>query len=244
MEFVSPQYLSEAFELLDTRGKDFKICGGMTHVLRFYDQFPLGLPPQFKGILHIGNLAALSECHEDSGRYVIGATSTIATVASDPYIARYAPALMDAAESTSTPQIRNRRTVGGELGWGSYHSPLIATLLALDAKVRIRVRGTTNHGANPVTNPLTDIKVGTEETIDIADFYDDKLERQSVKGEEFICRKAITGSQDLILKVILPEAILHRTGMFSFFRALTPKISTENSGVVVGVCGVVQNRVF
>jgi CO/xanthine dehydrogenase FAD-binding subunit len=239
IEFVSPHYLSEAFDLLDTRGKDFKICGGMTHVLRFYPQFPAGLSPKFKGILHIGNLAALSECHEDVGRYVIGSTATIAAIASDPYIARYAPALVDAAFSTSTPQIRNRRTVGGELGWGSYHSPLIATLLALDAKVRVRFRG-----ENKSVGPIPEIKVGSEETIDIKDFYEDKVEQKSSTDEEVTRRKAKTASQEMILKIILPEVMLQRSGNFSFFRALNPKISTENSGVVVAVSGTVQNGVI
>ncbi|MBN8555862.1 MAG: FAD binding domain-containing protein [Deltaproteobacteria bacterium] len=239
MEFVSPNYLSEAFDLLDTRGKEFKICGGMTHVLRFYPHFPAELPPKFKGILHLGNLTALSECREEAGRYVIGSTSTIANLAADPYVARYAPAVTEAAMATSTPQIRNRRTVGGELGWGSYHSPLIASLLALDAKVRLRFRGESKSAGS-----IPEINAGSEETLDLKDFYADKLERKTSSGEEVICRKTKSNSQEMILKIILPEALLQRSGMFSFFRALTPKISTENSGVVVAVSGVVQNGVI
>ena len=77
MEFVNPKYITEAFEFLDQRGNDFKICAGMTHVLRFYPQFPKDLGPRFKGIFHIGDLTALSECREELSRYVIGSTTRI-----------------------------------------------------------------------------------------------------------------------------------------------------------------------
>ena len=140
MEFHNPQYLSEAYELLDKRGHELKVCAGMTHVLRFYPSFPKALDKQYKGVQHIGDLEALSECREEYERYVIGATTRIAALERDIYLQRYAPALIDAAQSTSTPQIRNRRTVGGEVAWGSYHSPLVATLMALDASARVRFR--------------------------------------------------------------------------------------------------------
>lgn len=228
MEFISPHYLSEAYEVLDQRGGELKICAGMTHVLRFYPRFPEEVMGKYKGILHVGQLQALSECREERGGYSIGATSPIAQLLSDPYIGRYAPALVDAAYATSTPQVRNRRTVGGEIAWGSYHSPLITTLLALDANIRIRHRA--QNGAP-----------GHEETLDLNDFYIGKQTRISKSGRQVLNREPKTQSQNLIVKVLLSEENLHRAGSFSFFRSLTPKLSTENSGVVIAVSGVVQN---
>lgn len=231
MEFLSPQYLSEALEILDSRGHELKICSGMTHVLRFYSRFPEELSDKFKGILHVGNLAALSESREETGRYVIGSTATLSSLQSDPYIARYAPALIDAAMSTSTPQVRHRRTVGGEIAWGAYHSPMITTLLSMDAHIRIRFRGDSH-------------SPGREETVEIAQFYTGKQSRISKSGRTVINREAKTGSQNLILKVVLSDERLHRSGNFGFFRGLTPKMSTENSGVVVAVSGVAQNGII
>lgn len=228
MEFISPQFLSEAYEILDRRGHELKICAGMTHVLRFYPRFPEELSHKFKGILHVGQLSALSECREETGRYVIGATAPIASLISDPYIGRYAPALVDAAYATSTPQVRNRRTIGGEIAWGSYHSPLITTLLALDAHIRVRLRA---------QNGLP----GHEENLELNQFYIGKQTRISKSSRQVLNREPKTQSQNLILKIILSEDSLHRPGTFSFFRALTPKLSTENSGVVIAVSGVVQN---
>jgi CO/xanthine dehydrogenase FAD-binding subunit len=231
MEFISPQYLSEACEILDQRGAELKICAGMTHLLRFYPRFPEEIREKFKGVLHVGRLQALSECREEAGRYVIGATTPIAGLITDPYIGRYASALVDAAYSTSTPQVRNRRTVGGEIAWGSYHSPLITTLLALDAHIRIRLRG--QNGAP-----------GHEENLELNQFYIGKQTRISKSGRTVLNREPKTQGQNLILKIILSEENLHRPGSFSFFRSLTPKLSTENSGVVIAVSGVVQNGVI
>ncbi|MDB5037372.1 MAG: hypothetical protein JWQ35_900 [Bacteriovoracaceae bacterium] len=232
MEFLNPHYLSEAYDLIDTRGSELKICAGMTHVLRFYPKFPEEIKNKHKGVLHIGHLEALSECREEYKRYIIGATTTIATLEKDAYLARYAPAILDAAQSTSTPQIRNRRTVGGEIAWGSYHSPLITTLMALDANVRVRFRA---EGKD---------KPGREETLELSDFYDGEMERNSSDGTKLVCRKAKTEAQNILLKIVLPEESLHKTGTFNFFKALTPKISTENSGVVIAVSGITHNGVI
>jgi CO/xanthine dehydrogenase FAD-binding subunit len=231
MEFLNPKYLTEAFDILDKRGSELKVCAGMTHLLRFYTQFPKGLESRYKGVLHIGDLDALSECREEYKRYVVGSTTRIAGLEKDAYLARFAPAILDAAEATSTPQIRNRRTVGGEVGWGSYHSPLIVTLMALEASVRVRFRAEGSRG-------------GFEDTIELAEFYDGEAERIAEDGTKLITRKAKSGGQNLIMKIVLPEESLHRTGNFNFFKALAPKISTENSGVVLAVSGVAHNGVI
>lgn len=225
MEFLSPKYLTEAYEILDKRPLDLKICAGMTHLLRFYSDFPNQLAGRFKGFLHVGDLEALSECREENGKYTLGSTGTINSITSDPYLARYANVVMEAAQATSTVQIRNRRTIGGEIGWGSFHSPLIAALLAMEAKVRVRTR---SKNGEP----------GREETFELAQFYDGRQTRESRDGKTLETRKARTTSQDLILKIILPPA---QPGSFSFFKALTPKIHTENSGAVIAVSGAASN---
>lgn len=225
MEFYSPKFSSEAFEILDKNGNDVKIVAGMTHLLRFYSNFPNELSSEFKGVLHIGELDSLADCKEESGRYVIGSTATIAALAADPYLARYANALLEAAQVTSTPQIRTRRTVGGEIAWGSYHSPLICSLLALEARLRIRFKAQKN-------------QPGHEDTMSLRDFYVGERKRESTDRPLLVTRQTKISAQDLIMKVILPS---HQPGAFSFLRSLTPKIHTENSGVVVAVSGTAQN---
>ncbi len=228
MEFLSPRYLSEAFEAMDKGGRNLKICAGMTHLLRFYPRFPEELTSKFDGLMHVGDLAALSESREESGKYSIGSTARISSLVEDDYLARYAAAVREAAALTSTPQIRNRRTVGGEVAWGSYHSPLVSALWAMGAKVKVRTRG--KNGS-----------AGQEETLDLAQFYRGTQKRLAAEGKEHETRSAVTGGQDLILRFVLPA---HQPGQFSFFRGLIPKIHTENSGVVLSVSGSVQNNVI
>jgi len=225
MEFLSPKYLSEAYDILDKRGDDLKICAGLTHLLRFYSDFPNELSHSYKGFLHVGELAALAECREENNRFSLGSTATISALAADPYLARYANAVLEAAAVTSTPQIRNRRTLGGEVAWGSYHSPLICALLAMEARVKVRFRG--KSGA-----------AGREETFELHELFVGETKRESKDGKVFESRNVKTKAQDLIVKFILPP---QQSGGFSFFRALTPKIHTENSGVVVSVSGTAQN---
>ncbi len=234
MEFLSPQYLSEAFEILDRRGKELKIAAGMTHILRFHTDFPQGLSPSLKAILHIGNLEVLSDIREENQKYGIGSTATLSSLAADSYLARYAPAILDAVLATSTPQIRNRRTVGGEIGWGSFHSPLIVTLMALGAKVRVRFQADTGENNHP----------GREDSVDLMEFYEGQLERTSSCENKQVTRSPRSKGQHLIMKVAIPDEMLHRGGTFSFFRGLRPKISMENSGVVLAVHGYTHQGVI
>lgn len=224
MIFESPKFLDEALKMMDSAEKPLKICAGMTHVLRFYEHFPKDLDQRFSGVLHVGNVASLGELRDEGEKYALGATTRISQLAVDAYLNRYAPAVADAARLTSTPQVRNRRTVGGELAWGSFHSPLITALLAFDAHVKVRWKGKPE-------------QAGREELIDLSDFYEGEWERE----DRAKTRKPKTLSTNLLMKVAIPRAAMHRPGAFSFFRALAPKISTENSGVVLSVRGLVNN---
>lgn len=199
----------------------------MTHLLRFYNEFPRGVEDTMAGALYIGELASLAESKEDHQAYHLGSTMTLSSMIEDLQLARYAPAVWDAARVTSTPQIRNTRTLGGELAWGSYHSPLIASLLAYDARLKIR-------------RPAAEGMPAKEEAVELSDFYEDELERDNSQGRQLICRQANLATRDLILKVCIPSKTYQSQGSFSFVRILTPKISTENSGVVVAVRGLAQ----
>jgi hypothetical protein len=76
------------------------------------------------------------------------------------------------------------------------------------------------------------------------DFYEGSLERVSSHGKKIINRKPKTESQNLLVKVMLSEELIHRPGHFCFFRALHPKISMENPGVVLAVSGHQHNGII
>ncbi len=229
--FYNPKYLTEAFDILDKHSESLVISGGMTHLLRFYPHFPSGPSEPVDGVLHVGDLQALAECKEEVGKFSLGATTRISSLAGEDFLVRNANAIWEAAAQTSTPQIRNRRTLAGELVWGSYHSPLTAALLAYDAEIRIR-------------RPAQKDQMAHEESFDLLEFYDEKLERELPHGEHLVCRKSKVSPRDLVIKVSIPEKHYHQSGHFSFYRSLTPKISTENPGVVLALRGVIQNGIL
>lgn len=226
--FYNPKYLTEAFDVLDRHSDSIVVCGGLTHLLRFYPHFPEGPADGVDGVLHVGDLAGLAECKEEVGKFSLGATCRISALNTDDYLIRNANAIWEATQQTSTPQIRNRRTLAGELAWGSYHSPLTAALLAYDAEIRIR-------------QPAQKDVMAREESCDLLHFYDEQLERELPHGEKLICRKSRLGPRDLIMKVSIPEKNIKQPGSFSFCKSLTPKISTENPGVAVSVRGVISS---
>lgn len=66
---------------------------------------------------------------------VIGAATTLAWLAADPYTASRWPAIAEAAGMTATPQIRNVATAGGTLAARLPTSDLTASLAAYDGVV-------------------------------------------------------------------------------------------------------------
>lgn len=226
-EFWSPKYLQDCFEVLDQQSDSMVVCAGMTHLLRFYEDFPMSKTSQPEGVLYVGQIQSLAETREETGKFSIGSTCTVSDLEVNDYLMRHCPAVWEAALQTSTPQIRNMRTLGGELAWGSFHSPLIASLLAYDAEIRVR-RVATEGG------------IPHEETIDLLDFYQGPLVRNNGRGNQLECRKADLGPRDLIIKASVSEQTYRRPGSFSFFKSLQPKISTENPGLVVAVRGIAQ----
>ena len=228
MEFYNPKYYADALEILDRSSDSMVICAGLTHLLRFYQDFPSSLEAQPESILHIGDVQGFSDIKEEHSKFVMGSTTRICDIEKDPFIGQFGAAIWDAAHHTSTPQIRNRRSLGGELAWGSFHSGLIASLMAYDAEIRIR-------------RAVGDYELAKEDIMDLCSFYHGLLERKNSRGGGLKCRKTILRPRDLILKIAIGVEQFRRPGSFSFFRMLTPKISTENPGVVVAVKGVSQN---
>jgi aerobic carbon-monoxide dehydrogenase medium subunit len=68
---------------------------------------------------------------------IVGSTLPLRTLELDPHVRRRLPGLWEAIQDVGSPALRNRATMGGNLGRGSPASDLIPILLALDARVRI-----------------------------------------------------------------------------------------------------------
>ncbi|MHC5080140.1 MAG: FAD binding domain-containing protein, partial [Planctomycetota bacterium] len=67
----------------------------------------------------------------------IGALCTQAELARDPLVRTWAGAVAQAASRMASPQVRNRGTLGGNLGTASPAGDLIPPLVALDAELQL-----------------------------------------------------------------------------------------------------------
>ena len=71
----------------------------------------------------------------------IGALTTVAEIASSPLVARWLPALADAARSIGSPQIRSRATLGGNFCRAVSCADLPPAAIAGGARLRLSSRG-------------------------------------------------------------------------------------------------------
>jgi 4-hydroxybenzoyl-CoA reductase subunit beta len=109
--YHQPRSLKEATKLLARLGNDAMVVGGGT------DVYPKMKRGQFTP-RHLISLRALRELmgiRETKDGIWIGAGESLTSVSSNRLIAKYFPALTHAAESVSTPQLRNMGTIGGNV---------------------------------------------------------------------------------------------------------------------------------
>jgi CO/xanthine dehydrogenase FAD-binding subunit len=91
-------------------------------------------------ILDLNRVRELEEIERDDGALVIGAGVSFARVVAD--LPAVAPGLAIASRTVGSPQIRNRGTLGGNLGTASPAGDALPPLVAADAEVELAsVRG-------------------------------------------------------------------------------------------------------
>jgi carbon-monoxide dehydrogenase medium subunit len=129
-----PGTLDEALALLGRGGPPPLVMAGGTDVLVLAKQ----------GVLKPAVVVSLSRLHEirgirrDGAVLAIGGGTSIAALESSPLLLEEATALVDAARTMATVQIRNRATVAGNLATAAACADLAPPLVALGASVRLR----------------------------------------------------------------------------------------------------------
>src|SRR5205814_2502134 len=86
-------------------------------------------------IIDVSRLGELTSHREDNGKIYLGSGVTYATIVRE--MAAFKP-LVQASRSVGSPQIRNRGTVGGNLGTASPAGDALPVLAAYDAEVGLR----------------------------------------------------------------------------------------------------------
>ena len=135
MDFLQPQSWAEALELKAAHPDAVPIAGGTDVMveLNFDKRRPAAL-------LDLTRVVELAQWSMDDGRVRLGAGVTYARVISD--LADVLPGLAMASRTVGSPQIRNRGTVGGNLGAASPAGDSHPALLAAEAEVELAsVRG-------------------------------------------------------------------------------------------------------
>jgi CO/xanthine dehydrogenase FAD-binding subunit len=148
VEVLTPRTLDEALRLKADRPDAVPIQGGTDVMVEL--NFDRARPAALLNLHEVGELRGWSRVN---GSIRVGAALTY-TEAMEPMIAEALPALAEAARTVGGPQIRNRGTVGGNLGTASPAGDALPPLLIGDAVVELAsVRGEREV-------PLTEFLVG------------------------------------------------------------------------------------
>ncbi|HEY4844269.1 MAG TPA: FAD binding domain-containing protein [Candidatus Dormibacteraeota bacterium] len=132
MEVLLPESLDEALAIKADRQEAIPLAGGTDLMvdLNFGRLRP-------SAIVDLSRVSELAIIRQENGHVFLGAGVTYATIGRE--MPAFKP-LLQAARSVGSPQIRNRGTVGGNLGTASPAGDALPVLAAYDADVILRSR--------------------------------------------------------------------------------------------------------
>ena len=153
MDVLSPLSLEEALRLKAERSDAVPIAGGTDVMVAInFDRLRPG------ALLNLNEVPELRGWSRENGTLRLGAGLTYAEAMEEP-LAGLLPALAEASRTVGSPQIRNRGTIGGNLGTSSPAGDALPPLLVSGAQVELAsVRGTR-------VVALTDFLVGPKQNV-------------------------------------------------------------------------------
>ena len=153
MDVLSPLSLEEALRLKAERRDAVPIAGGTDVMVAInFDRLRPG------ALLNLNEVPELRGWSRENGTLRLGAGLTYAEAMAEP-LAGLLPALAEASRTVGSPQIRNRGTIGGNLGTSSPAGDALPPLLVSGAQVELAsVRGTR-------VVALTDFLVGPKQNV-------------------------------------------------------------------------------
>lgn len=141
--YARPQYLGEAFDILDSYGPDASPLAGGTDLVVGVRTGRIA-PRMLVDLKRITDLVP-GICSTD-GRVSIAAPTTLTDIIADDLMGRHFPALVQAAGTVGSVQIRNRATLTGNICNASPAADTAPALLAYGAEVVLVSR----QGSRPV----------------------------------------------------------------------------------------------
>jgi CO/xanthine dehydrogenase FAD-binding subunit len=130
MEVLLPHSLDEALAMKGERPEAIPIAGGTDLMVDL--NFGRRRPP---AMIDLSRISDLATWREENGHVFLGSGLTYAAIIAE--MPAFKP-LLQASRSVGSPQIRNRGTVGGNLGTASPAGDALPVLAAYDAEVVVR----------------------------------------------------------------------------------------------------------
>jgi CO/xanthine dehydrogenase FAD-binding subunit len=136
MDVLTPRSLDEALRLKAELPEARFVQGGTDVLVEL--NFDRSRPPALINLNEVGELRGWSR---ENGGLTLGAGLTYTECMQAP-LAELLPALAEASRTVGSPQIRNRGTIGGNLGTASPAGDALPPLLVEDAEVEVAsIRG-------------------------------------------------------------------------------------------------------
>jgi CO/xanthine dehydrogenase FAD-binding subunit len=139
LQFYHPQTLDEAFAFMSKSPETTKAAAGGTDLCLQIKEKQIDVD----ALVDLVPISELRSIQERNGSIVLGPTVTLNEVARHPLMHDHFPGLTEAAFSIGSPQIRNRGTLGGNIGRASPAGDCSVALLSLDGRIRLRRTGGT-----------------------------------------------------------------------------------------------------
>lgn len=135
-QYVLPKTLDEALSVLRERRGEAKLLAGGTDLIPQLKRREVRIPACVIDLKGIAELDAIAY-NEQSG-LKIGPLTTIGAIGRSPIIADHYPALIQAALSMASPQVRNRGTFAGNICSAVPSADSAPSLLTLEATLKVK----------------------------------------------------------------------------------------------------------
>jgi carbon-monoxide dehydrogenase medium subunit len=137
-ELAEPQTIEEALALLDPDDDQVRPLGGGT-ALMLMMKAGVFRPKRLVSLRKLATLSGIAAT--GAGGLAIGALTPLSDVERSAAVASRAPVVVRAMRRLSNVRVRNVATVGGNLAHGDPHMDLPPVLMALDASIVVKGRG-------------------------------------------------------------------------------------------------------
>jgi CO/xanthine dehydrogenase FAD-binding subunit len=136
IEIAVAESLEDALERLEREGQELRPVAGATDVMLRLRAGRM----RARRLLSIADLGSLAFVRPSAEAIEIGALTLVADLIGHPLLCAELPAAERAAADFASPQIRNRATLGGNIGNASPAADLVCALIALGARVALQSR--------------------------------------------------------------------------------------------------------